>query len=239
MLKDFVIDDDSVGLRAQGRYVDLHNEFDLTNIRLNVRERSAELEFARISSTPGNSPVIQVFLKFLDVDWLQISSGVLSGNGEVLELGYKEPPDNNNDWLAREGQASADAHFFLRLPKDEFVRIHASRATVTLKSGDGWLLRACSELGLRVNVGYTATLPDGRQISTIARVVDLGAPKGMLVVRGYDDIRESSNALVAEGYAYSVVDAPGPTEQFDLASYREMFRDWGWCGDPDKKPDWM
>jgi hypothetical protein len=131
MLKDFVIDDDSVGIRAQGNYVDLHNEFDLAEIRLNPRKSCVELEFVRSFSGPTKS-LARLLLQFHEVDWIQISPGALSCDGEVLELGYKEPSDKNHDWLLHEKQASPDAHLFLRLSKDEFVRVHARKATAAL-----------------------------------------------------------------------------------------------------------
>src|ERR1700704_2972765 len=102
-----------------------------------------------------------------------------------------------------------------------------------------WLSRACSELGLRADLAFTVTLPNGRQIPTVMRIANLGAAQGMLVVRGYDDVRENANVLLAAGYAYSVLDEPYAEEQFSLESYREMFSDWGWSGSPDQKPHWM
>lgn len=61
----------------------------------------------------------------------------------------------------------------------------------------------------------------------------------MLLFRTYDEVREVSQALQNAGYGYSVVDEPRPDEEFDLSSFQEMFRDWGWSGELGGKPPWM
>ena len=101
------------------------------------------------------------------------------------------------------------------------------------------LSRACSALGLHIKMGFSLVLSDGRRLTSFARIADLGAPNGMLLFRAYDEVREFSQALRDDGYGYCVVDEPRADEQFDLASFEEMFRDWGWSGKPGSKPDWM
>lgn len=131
MLKDFEVVN-AVGIRTQGIYFDIHNEFDLVQIRLRPPDRTVELEFAATARKPTGAPAT-IVLQFLDVDWLQISPRVfLSDNCEVLEFGYKEPTDDNHDWLIREVHWSPDLHFFLRLSGDEFVRLLARRAKAIL-----------------------------------------------------------------------------------------------------------
>ena len=130
MLKDFVIAD-AVAIQVQGKYIDLHNQFDLIEIRINLAGRAAQIEFA--ATEPGISPA-KIVLRFTDVDWMQISPEALKYTGYIEELGYKEPMDNDHEWLLREEQASPRAHLFLRLPEDEFVRIHAKRAQAEVLS---------------------------------------------------------------------------------------------------------
>jgi hypothetical protein len=109
----------------------LHNQFDLAWIRFSPKDRAVELEFTATVPTPELPTAIM--LQFLDVDWIQLSPHTLSaGSGDILELGYKEPSDTDHDWLLREEQASPNAHFFLRLAGDEFVRLHARRAKAIL-----------------------------------------------------------------------------------------------------------
>ena len=102
-----------------------------------------------------------------------------------------------------------------------------------------WIWKACSASGLHAELDFTLTLPSGQQVIPVARIADLGAPNGMLLFRTYSDIGDSAQALLDAGYGYSVVDEPPPNEKFDLASFREMFRDWGWSGKLGGQPGWM
>jgi hypothetical protein len=101
-----------------------------------------------------------------------------------------------------------------------------------------WLQLACSQLGLNIDLNFVAAMPDGRVISTIARIQDLGAPNGMLVFRSYSVIAGISNLILSAGYGYTVLDEPTPSEVFDIDEYKEMFLDWGWSGDISGKPNW-
>jgi hypothetical protein len=102
-----------------------------------------------------------------------------------------------------------------------------------------WLWKACSELGLRIELQFELVLGEGRVLRTVARLPDLGAPKGMLIVKSYDEIKTYSQELISAGYGYSVLDDPSPDEAFDSQSFQTMFRDWGWSGELGKRPDWM
>jgi hypothetical protein len=102
-----------------------------------------------------------------------------------------------------------------------------------------WICRACNQLGLRVEPDFKVVLNGGREFPTIARIPNLGAHNGMLVFASYDDIVDYQNELVESGYAYAVLDEPRQDEDFELESFREMFLDWGWSGDPTDKPHWM
>lgn len=102
-----------------------------------------------------------------------------------------------------------------------------------------WLLQACSEFDLEVELGYRATLPNGVELQTVARLPKLGARNGMLLLHSYADLQGYARETVAAGYGYSVVSDPLPGEQFELDSFREMFHDWGWGGDTNAKPKWM
>jgi hypothetical protein len=92
---------------------------------------------------------------------------------------------------------------------------------------------------LRIELQFELVLGEGRVVRTVARLPDLGAPMGMLIVRSYDEIATCSKELISAGYGYSVLDEPSPGEEFDSQSFRTMFRDWGWSGELGKKPGWM
>jgi hypothetical protein len=68
---------------------------------------------------------------------------------------------------------------------------------------------------------------DGRIVRPVVHIPGLGGPKGMLIFQDYDEVRPCADAIVRVGYGYSVLDQPRPDEKFDLATFREMFTDWG------------
>lgn len=101
------------------------------------------------------------------------------------------------------------------------------------------LTRACTQLGLRVELDFVLHMPTGVTLTAAARLPELGAPNGMIVVPRFEDIGNAAESLVASGYGYSVLSEPYPGEPFDLESYIEMFSDWGWARGTDEKPGWM
>lgn len=102
-----------------------------------------------------------------------------------------------------------------------------------------WISQACDALGLNADIGFLLILSDGHKIPTVARIPGLGAANGMLVFCSYEQIRAYTDELLQMGYGYSILDEPLPNEKFDLASYRDMFTDWGWSGEEALKPEWM
>jgi hypothetical protein len=102
-----------------------------------------------------------------------------------------------------------------------------------------WLVKACVELGLRIELDYKLSLPDMPELTAVARINDLGAANGMLIFSSYEDVRRFTRELIDYGFAFSVLDEPAGHEQFDLHSFEEMFIDWGWAGDLGERPSWM
>ena len=101
------------------------------------------------------------------------------------------------------------------------------------------LARACEELGLQIEFDFTLMLTDRSRIVALSHIPLLGAPSGMLIFRTYDEVQSHAEELIHAGYGYTVLDEPRPDECFDLESFKEMFIDWGWCGDAGSKPSWM
>ena len=103
------------------------------------------------------------------------------------------------------------------------------------------LARACEALGIRIDLGFKLSCPDGHEVQSIARIHDVGAPNGMLVIGSFEEVREYRNYLDSAGFGYSVLHEPGDKEVFELEGYREMFCEWGWpegdCPEPDEQVD--
>ena len=103
-----------------------------------------------------------------------------------------------------------------------------------------WLVRACNELGLSADFGFVFIMSGGGELRPLARIIGLGAPNGMLLFSSVKELQRGiSEEILKADYAYSVVDEPRHDEKFDLGSFKEMFSDWGWCGDTSKRPYWI
>jgi hypothetical protein len=92
-----------------------------------------------------------------------------------------------------------------------------------------WIQRACDGTGLKVDFAFSVTCADGHQIRSVARIRNVGARNGMLVLHDYSEVRDHLECLRMAGYGFSVLDEPADDEVFDLESAMEMFRDWGWA----------
>ena len=104
--------------------------------------------------------------------------------------------------------------------------INANDPSMTRREND--LTRACEALGIRIDLGFKLSCHDGHEVRSIARLHDVGAPNGMLVVGTFEEVQDYHSYLISEGFGYSVLDEPGDKEVFDLEIYREMFCEWGW-----------
>lgn len=126
---------DGVAIQAERNYCDLHNDFDLRQLSVDFIDRTICLRFTRSSSAGSSSSVECLVLDFVDVDYLDVSTGVLREMIQnIVEVGYKSPEDFDHDWLMNESQATTAAHLFLRLSGDEFIRLHSRIAKVTFES---------------------------------------------------------------------------------------------------------
>lgn len=101
---------------------------------------------------------------------------------------------------------------------------------------ESWISKACKAFGLQADFDFAVDTGDGHKVWAVARIRNLGAKNGMLVVRNYDDVRVCAESLARAGYGYSVLDEPRDDEDFDLGSFKEMFLDWGWCGSNVDRP---
>ena len=101
------------------------------------------------------------------------------------------------------------------------------------------LWRACADLGLRIELDFKLVLPNVPQLTAVARIWNLGSPNGMLIFTNYEEIRYRTKDILEAGYGYAILAEPATCEVFDLESFVDMFRDWGWSGDIGCKPTWM
>ena len=101
------------------------------------------------------------------------------------------------------------------------------------------LVRAAENLGLEVIAPYTFELPSGLQLNADALFPELGAPKGTIVVALRKAAPSVAHELHAIGYTMSSMSEPIKGQDFDLDSYREMFKEWGWSSEARERPSWL
>lgn len=108
-----------------------------------------------------------------------------------------------------------------------------------MKNLEDQILQACNALELHVDFSFVVDVGGGKKIQALACIRNLGAEKGMLIFRDFDNMRLYAEKLVVLGYGYSVLDEPLPGEVFNLDDFIELFRDWGWSGDIADCPAWF
>jgi hypothetical protein len=96
--------------------------------------------------------------------------------------------------------------------------------------------KAAADLGIDVVTPFETTLTDGTRVEVSALVRDFGAKRGMVVDANYDIIQPYTKKLVEDGYGFSSNFGESP-ESYDRDSMIEILADWGWSGEPAKKPD--
>ena len=99
--------------------------------------------------------------------------------------------------------------------------------------------RACGELALGIVTPFELVTDCGTEIKAVALLPQLGAPNGMLIFHDSSELLGCETVLVEMGYGYSVLGGGG-VDEFDLESYKDMFRDWGWGRPEDPTaPSWI
>jgi hypothetical protein len=96
-----------------------------------------------------------------------------------------------------------------------------------------WLELACSALNLDLDINYSIDMNSGQSLVALARIRNIGAKNGMLIISSSNQVAQFVSQLSIMGYGFAVLDEPRPDEDFNLESFREMFGDWGYteCSD--------
>lgn len=101
------------------------------------------------------------------------------------------------------------------------------------------LQRSAAELGIRIVSPFNTKLPSGFELTAEALFPDVGAPNGTVVVESNDSVAAIGRELKQMNYTLSSFGAPRENEEIDLESYKEMFREWGWCSTEIQPPSWF
>ncbi len=103
-----------------------------------------------------------------------------------------------------------------------------------------YLVRAAQALGLRLSLDYAITFADGKTISFEVYLPDLGRASGTLVTNSSFKLDSAKRQeLLTRGIGLTTYGEPPPNEIFEIEGYIEMFSEWGWAADIDRKPSWV
>jgi hypothetical protein len=98
---------------------------------------------------------------------------------------------------------------------------------------------AAKALGIEIEAPYSTTLSSGSRLDAAVLVAQFGAPRGMLILRDYAEVRHLLGELEQAGFGFSVMDEPGDSHPFVLEEYMDVLRDWGWSGIASDAPAWI
>ncbi len=131
MERNFKVQLNGVEVERQGKLVDVHNFYDLRDVFFSLVGGILSVVFSRNDVKPVAAIELprEIVFSCFGVHHFEISDGVLAGKAEELEeIGFKEPEDNDLDWLATEEQASKTSHVILRFHNDEYIRVGSETA---------------------------------------------------------------------------------------------------------------
>ena len=99
--------------------------------------------------------------------------------------------------------------------------------------------RAKKDLGIEFVAPYELEIHPGVRIRADLWVPQFGGKEGTLVVTEYSGIEPHLSRIRELGYGFSVLEEPSRPESYDRATFIDMLSDWGWTGQPEKKPGWV
>ncbi|MEJ1338508.1 MAG: hypothetical protein RPU40_06480 [Candidatus Sedimenticola sp. (ex Thyasira tokunagai)] len=128
MKKEFLLGQSNEVIKADKIY-DLHNLYDFVGIALNGKDRQLRILFEPSPSYGERS--VSVSLVFNEIDYLELSSNFGSRVIQNLdEMGYKNPDDQDDEWLLDEQQSTPNDHLFIRFEGNDFIRVHCQHADI-------------------------------------------------------------------------------------------------------------
>ena len=134
MKKEFLLGQSNEVIKA-GKIYDLHNLYDFVGIVLKWKDRQLRMLFEpRPDFREKGAPVSLVFE---EIDYLELSLNCGSRVIQNLdEMGYKNPDDQDDEWLLDEQQSTPNDHLFIRLEGNDFIRVHCQHADIVEAEGE-------------------------------------------------------------------------------------------------------
>lgn len=130
MEKNFLITRTSVEISYHGKVYDLHNCYKFNGISLISHiETKLEIHFDKMEEdwVKVDDPK-QITFVFHGVKYLEFSKlFFLEESTTIEELGYKDPQDNDYNWLMCEEHFTGQQHFIFRFEDEEYARVWAEK----------------------------------------------------------------------------------------------------------------
>ena len=89
-----------------------------------------------------------------------------------------------------------------------------------------FLKNACDRLGLTIQLNVEVTLSSGNKTKADAVISQVNHKFRMFIFEDTTNSKEFQR-LIDQGDGFTSFGEPGANEKFDLDSYAEMFREWG------------
>jgi hypothetical protein len=133
MTKNFEIRLGGIELTGNGFNYDLHNDYDLAEIAVrDSHHRVLNLRFRKLDENwVKDSDPVELSLIFRDVSYLEFSRQFFQEPFDTVDLmGYKQPGDEDMDWIAGEEECTEDSHLVIFVFGDEYLRVYARESEV-------------------------------------------------------------------------------------------------------------
>ena len=117
--------EDSVGIRWEAKYFDLHAFFSLAHVSLWPAEAKISLELSSVVDFRAEvDGVKNIQICFLKVSSIEFSPGFCSKPSDTIEeIGFKAMSDRDDSWLKTADQYVLGDQLFLRMQSLEYLRI--------------------------------------------------------------------------------------------------------------------
>ena len=99
-----------------------------------------------------------------------------------------------------------------------------------------YMLKASKVAGVKMVVPFVLSLPTGDSLQIPALVEEFGGPRGTLVFAESRGL--SAKGAIPAGYGVSVL-GDRAEDDWDVDSFTDMLREWGWCGAMGEEPEWL
>jgi len=123
MTKTFVVDRGVEIVQEEVTY-DLHNNYAISGIAF-ISEGDLVVIFNQLKGKGS------LLIRCVGLDYIAMSICVSRASLIFIdEVGYKDPSDNNDEWLMTEEQASSKDHLYFRLEGGGYLRFHCESCRI-------------------------------------------------------------------------------------------------------------